>query len=65
MSENKIPNSDLIGYEGPVGYEKSIHKTHWTAGKKTWKSTGNSMYIWVEVAPGKYKLVKKSEVENE
>lgn len=25
---NKIPNSDIIGYEGPVGYEKSIHKTH-------------------------------------
>jgi hypothetical protein len=23
---NKIPNSDIIGYEGPVGHEKAIHK---------------------------------------
>lgn len=30
---NKIPNSDIIGYEGAVGYEKSIHKTHFGAVK--------------------------------
>jgi hypothetical protein len=23
--QNKIPNSDIIGYEGPVGHEKAIH----------------------------------------
>lgn len=30
---NKIPNPDIIGYEGPVGHEKSIHKTHFGAVK--------------------------------
>ena len=25
---NKIPNSDIIGYEGPVGHEKKFHKDH-------------------------------------
>ena len=28
---NKIPNSDIIGYEGPVGYEKAIHKNQFTS----------------------------------
>lgn len=30
----KIPNSDIIGYDGPVGHEKAIHKTHFSAVKE-------------------------------
>ena len=64
--KNKIPNSDIIGYEGPVGQEKSIHKTHWTMGEKTWKSDPNkSMFVKVKIGPGKYKFVKRSEVKDE
>jgi len=53
---NPIPNSDIIGYEGAVGQEKALHKTHFSVPEKTWKSAEESK--WVRVGPGRYRLVK-------
>jgi hypothetical protein len=54
MAINKIPNSDIIGYEGPVGHEKAIHKTHFSAPGVTFKTRKNgdtkqfngTQYVW-------------------
>ena len=44
----KIPNADIIGYDGPVGHEKAIRQTHWhqTHGRK-FKVTKDNGYVWV------------------
>lgn len=60
-SANKIPNSDIIGYEGPVGHEKAIHKTRWTATGRQWKSKEDAN--WVQVGVGKYILLPKKPEE--
>ena len=52
--KNKIPNSDIIGYEGPVGHEKAIHKlVHPAPGVKLVKRKNGdikrmngTLYIW-------------------
>jgi len=54
-STNKIPNSDIIGYEGAVGQEKAIHKTHWQATGRTWKSSKKAN--WVKIGVGRYMLI--------
>ena len=43
-------------YEGPTGYEKRIHKNHFAGIKKTWRGAPAE---WVEIAPGRYRLVSK------
>lgn len=46
-------------YVGPVGHEKKFHKTHFsTIGVKL---KGNSPNTWVQIAPGRFKLVRKVE----
>lgn len=60
---NKIPNSDIIGYEGPVGHEKSIHKNVFLMPGVKLKSTKLSKYKWIEVGAGRWKMVKKEEGE--
>jgi hypothetical protein len=54
--ENKIPNSDIIGYEGPVGQERAIHKTRFGVPEKTWR-VGKAR--WVRIGIGRYKLLPK------
>lgn len=61
---NKIPNSDIIGYEGPVGHEKAIHKWQfegvdvpWRKGKKKWRPEDDPN--WVRIGPGKWKYIPK------
>ena len=46
-------------YVGPVGHEKKFHKTHFGAPGKKLKTTKDNGYHWIQVAPGKYKRVKK------
>lgn len=49
-------------YSGPVGYEKAIHKTHFSGLEKPLRKTGKpDKYEWVEFAPGRFKRVKKEE----
>lgn len=58
---NKIPNSDIIGYEGPVGHEKAIHKyTQPSPGAKLvtrkdgdTKQMNGTLYVW---RAGKWKV---------
>jgi hypothetical protein len=54
-----MPGQPNIEYEGPVGYEKKTHKTHFSGIEKPLKSNGSSIYEWVEKRPGTWVLVKK------
>ena len=56
---NKIPNSDIIGYEGHVGHEKAIHKSRFTMPKVKLRKTKPNEYEWVEYKTGRYKRMKK------
>ena len=59
---NKIPNSDIIGFEGPVGHERSVHKWQFTVPEKTWKS-GNAE--WVQTSTGKWKYIPRETRDRE
>jgi hypothetical protein len=59
MTQNKIPNSDIIGYEGPVGHEKAIHKYMHPAPGVKLRTTKDNGWTWIEIAPGRYKRVRK------
>ena len=57
---NKIPNPDIIGFEGPVGHEKAIHKSHFHITRKLkLRTTKDNGYAWVRVGEGRYKRIKK------
>lgn len=48
-------------YIGPVGHEKKLHKTHFQIKNKK-KLKGENKAVWVEYAPGRFKLVVKDEL---
>ena len=56
--QNKIPNSDIIGYEGAVGHEKAIHQTHFTVIKER----GGNKRVKVKTRDG-YTYVSKEYAE--
>lgn len=57
MSENTSQDPE---FEGPTHHEKRVHQNHFQVNKKL-RKTKESNYKWVEVGPGKYKLVKKEQ----
>lgn len=61
---NKIPNSDIIGYEGKVGFEKAIHKTHWHSLGVNLKRTRDNGFVWVWLG-GKQIRMKRVDAEEE
>lgn len=48
--------SQNTGYTGKMGHEKKFHKTHFSAIGRKLKSKKKA--VWVEIAPGRYKLAK-------
>jgi hypothetical protein len=54
--QNKIPNPDIIGYEGAVGHEKAVHKWFFTM-PRTLKKSGKTK--WMKVKEGRYVLVQR------
>lgn len=68
MAGRKIPGFE-DEYTGEPGFEKSVHKTHFEVPKKKIKkSSFESGYNWVEIRPGRWRLVKshpdRSETES-
>ena len=58
--QSKIPNPDIIGYEGPVGHEKALHHTHFSLGGMV-KHKGETE--WYEYAPGRWRPLPKKREE--
>jgi len=58
MATNGMNSSQDPDYEGPVGYEKKFHKTHFSVVRTLKKSKKDTGYEWVRIAPGKYRRVK-------
>lgn len=60
MQHNTSQDPD---YVGPTGHEKKIYKTHFGVIRTLRKSKHpkDTGYEWVQVAPGRYKRVKKSD----
>jgi len=61
---SNIPNSDIIGYEGKVGFEKSIHKTHFHSLGVSLRRTKDNGYVWVWQG-GKQVRMTRIEAEEE
>ncbi len=45
-------------YKGKPGHERKTHQTHFMVNKKV-DLKGKSNSVWVEVRPGRFKLVHK------
>lgn len=52
---------DQTEYQGEVGHEKKLHKTHFQIKEKK-ELEGESKAVWVEYAPGRFKMVMKDEL---
>ena len=51
-------------YVGPTGYEKKFHKTHFSPPKVKLRTTKDNGYVWVRIAEGRYKRVRKTWYSN-
>lgn len=51
--------SQNTGYEGRVGFEKKIHKTHFSGADRKLKKSKKSKWVWVEYQVGKFIRVKQ------
>lgn len=56
---NKAPDE----YVGKPYHEKTIHKTHFDRPALKLRTTRESMFEWIEIRPGHWRLVKK-EIQN-
>lgn len=52
-------------YEGPTGFEKRIHKTHFSGADRKFRESLDWENVWVEVGRGKYRLQKKARMRDE
>ena len=57
--------SQNTGYEGPLGQEKKLHKTHFSVHGKKLKSKKKGPNKWVHTGNGRYKLLPKKRIADE